>query len=196
MISPHDINSEDGYLRPVFPLKDKIRRFCWMITWTLLCKWTPNPLHKWRVFILRLFGGKIGNNNTVYPDCKIWAPWLLQTEDVVTIGPRVEIYNPAGIYLGHHTVLSQDAFLCGATHDYNTPDFTYIKKRITTFPYTWICSKAVVLPGVTCGEGSVLGAASVTARDLDEWMVYSGNPAQLIKERLDFLNNPVTVKQL
>ncbi|WP_183559866.1 putative colanic acid biosynthesis acetyltransferase [Mucilaginibacter sp. SP1R1] len=188
MFSVHDKLSEDGYLRPVFSFSNKLKRFCWNITWLLLCRWTPNPMHKWRVMIVRLFGGKIGKQNTIYPDCKIWAPWLLVTEDVVTIGPAVEVYNPGGVYLSHHAVLSQNSFLCGATHDYNTSDFTYIMKEIVIQPYVWICSKAVVLPGVNCMEGSVLGAAAVTSRDLKPWTVYGGNPAVALKTRTDFLN--------
>lgn len=189
MLSTHDINNSDAYLRPSFSLTDKIRRLGWNITWILLCRWTPKPLHRWRVNVLRVFGAKLGQNNLIYPNCKIWAPWLLETEDVVTIGPGVEIYNPGGVYLGHHSILSQDSFLCGATHDFNSIDFTYIKKKIVVESYAWICAKATVLPGVCCGQGSVLGAASVTSKNLLPWSVYAGNPATFIKKRYNFLES-------
>lgn len=185
----HDINDSDAYKHPVFPLKDKLRRLLWQVVWALLCRWTPAPLHKWRVFVLRLFGAKVGKSNFIYPNCKIWAPWLLEAEDVVTIGPGVEVYNPGGVFLGHHTILSQDSYICGATHDYNNINFTYLSKRITLGPYVWICAKAVVLPGVTCGEGSVLAASAVTSKDLDAWGVYVGNPVKKIKDRNNFLVN-------
>ncbi len=186
MISNHDANSSDAYLRPSFSLIDKLKRLFYNIVWLILCRWTPNPMHKWRILILRCFGATIGKTNFIYPDCKIWAPWFLKTEDVVTIGPGVEIYNPGGVQLGHHSILSQQAYLCGATHDYNSIDFTYIKKEIIIEPYVWICAKAVVLPGVICHEGSVLGAAAVTSKNLDEWTLYSGNPAKEIKKRNRF----------
>jgi putative colanic acid biosynthesis acetyltransferase WcaF len=183
----HDINSSDAYKRPVFSSYNKVKRLAWQIVWFLLCRWTPAPLHKWRVTIIRLFGGKIGNSNFIYSSCSIWAPWLLVTEDVVTIGPGVEIYNPEGVYLGHHSILSQDSYLCGATHDYNTVDFTYIKRKIVLEPYVWICAKAVVLPGIVCREGSVLAATATAVKDLEPWTVYGGNPAKKLKERSNFL---------
>jgi putative colanic acid biosynthesis acetyltransferase WcaF len=186
MISDHDYHSADPYLRPVFPFVDKLRRYFWGISWTLLCSWTPNPMHNWRIRILRLFGARISRMNFIYPSCKIWAPWLLQTEEVVTIGPGVEIYNPGGVRLGHHSILSQDSFLCGATHDYNSADFTYIKKEIVLEAYAWVGAKAIVLPGVCCREGSVLGASSVTSRNLEPWTVYAGNPAKEVKKRNNF----------
>ena len=186
MFSSHNINDPDAYLRPSFSTNNKLHRLFWLTTWFVLCRWTPNPMHRWRILILRLFGAKIGSNNFVYPSCKIWAPWLLDTGDVVTIGPGVEIYNPGGVKLGHHSILSQDVYLCGATHDYNSVEFTYIKRAIILEPYVWICAKAIVLPGVICSEGCVLGAASITSKNLDPWNVYAGNPAKWVKKRRKF----------
>ena len=88
--------------------------------------------------------------------------------------------------LGHRTIISQDAYFCSATHDYQTPDFTYITKLIRTGPQVWICARAIVLPGVHCKEGSVLGAGSVATRNLEEWTVYAGNPAVAVRERNRF----------
>ncbi len=187
MLFAHSSDSADPYKRPSFSISEKIGRFVWQIAWLFLCRWTPKPFHTWRCFVLKLFGAKIGKSNFVYPNCKIWAPWLLETEDVVTIGPGVEIYNPGGVFLGDHSILSQDAYLCGATHDFNTIDFTYVKKKIVLERYVWICAKAVVLPGVHCGEGSVLGAGSITSKNLMQWSVYAGNPARYVKERRNFL---------
>lgn len=181
------VEEVDAYLISSFSLQNKIVRFLWIITWFLLCRWTPNPMHGWRVLIIRIFGGKIGKKNFIYPNCKIWAPWLLETEEVVTIGPGVEVYNPEKIFLGHHSILSQDSYLCGATHNYNTIKFTYLKKGIVIEPYVWICAKAVVLPGVRCYEGSVLGALSITSKNLEAWSVYAGNPCKLVNKRNNFL---------
>ncbi len=189
MLNSHSANSPDAYLRPSFSTADKIRRLFWEFSWALLCRWTPKPLHSWRIFILRIFGASIGKQNSIYPTCRIWAPWLLQTHDVVAIGPGAEIYNPGGVRLEHHAIISQNAYLCGATHDYNSPDFTYVKKQIVLGPYAWVCARSIVLPGVHCGEGSVLGAGSVTSRDLEPWMVYGGNPAKAVKPRNNFLQN-------
>lgn len=188
MFYRHNDKNPDAYLRPVFPLVNKMRRLFWMFAWSLFCRWTPTPMHPWRVFILRLFGAKIGRNNFIYPSSKIWAPWLLETQDVVTIGRHAEIYNPGGVRIEHHAIISQYAYICGATHDYNSRDFLYISREIVLKPYAWICAKAIVLPGVTCEEGSVLGAGSLTSKNLKPWTVYAGNPASPVKEREKKIN--------
>jgi putative colanic acid biosynthesis acetyltransferase WcaF len=185
MILLNNKNESDAYLHPVFSLRNRMLRFFWTFTWIVLCKWTPKPFHNWRILILRIFGAEIGKNNCIYPNSKIWAPWLLKTEDAVAIGPGVEIYNPGGIRLSHHAILSQDSYLCGATHEYNSKYFTFIKKEIIVEAYVWICARAIVLPGVTCGEGSVLGSGSVTSKNLEPWTVYAGNPAKPINKRVN-----------
>ena len=184
ILSKNKTKYRDPLLRPTFSLVNRMRRFIWHLAYFLLFTWTPVPLHFWRCVVLRCFGAKIGKSNFIYPNVKIWAPWFLTTEDFVTLGPSCEVYNPGGIYLGHHTIISQNAYLCGATHDYNSQDFTYVKREIRTEPYTWICSRAIVLPGVVCGEGSVLGAGAVTSRALKAWTVYAGNPARELRERM------------
>ena len=108
---------------------------------------------------------------------------MLETDDVVTLAAGTDIYNVGGIRLGHHAIVSQGAFLCGATHDFDSEKFELVSKPIEVGARAWICARAVVLPGVTCHEGSVLGAASVASRDLEAWTVYAGNPARRIRTR-------------
>lgn len=187
LLSSHSNLSDDALLRPVFGLRSKVARLLWYVIWSLLFRPTPTPMHNYRCWLLRRFGAQIGKQNFIYPSAQIWAPWLLKTEEVVTIGPYSEIYNPGGISLGHHTIISQDAYLCGASHDYNSADFTFVAKTITTEPYAWVCARSIVLPGVQIGEGAVLGAGSVTSRNLEAWTVYAGNPAKNVKSRTNFL---------
>ena len=181
-----DSRSEDPLKRRSFTVRDQIRRLVWNVFCALFFRPSPTRMHGYRCGLLRLFGANIGRSNYIYPSAKIWAPWLLETADVVTLGPACEVYNPGGIQLGHHTIISQGAYLCGATHDYNSFTFDYIKKPITTEAYVWICARAIVLPGVHCDVGSVLGAGSVATRSLEPWGVYAGNPAKKVKDRNQF----------
>ena len=46
----------------------------------------------------------------------------------------------------------------------------------------WIGFGCIVLPGITVGEGAVVGAGSVVTRDVPAWTVSAGNPARVIRE--------------
>ncbi len=125
----------------------------------------------------------MGPNCHFYPKSKIWAPWNLVCEDQVTAANDAEIYNPAPMYFGSHAIVSQAAYICGATHDCDDPAFPLLAYSTTVGPYAWICARAVVAPGVNLGEGTVLGLASLATHDLDPWVIYGGVPATKIRER-------------
>ena len=179
----------DPYLRPAFSLQDRLRRLTWNLCWAIFYRTSPRPLHSWRASLLRLFGAKMGPNCHFYPRSKVWAPWNLICADQVTAGDGVEIYNPAPVTLGSHAILSQEAYVCGATHDYDDPAFPLIAYAMNIGPYAWVCARASVAPGVNIGEGAVLGLGSVATRSLEPWAVYAGVPAVKVKERRQF---PVT----
>ena len=174
----------DAYLRPAFPLRLRIKRLVWSVVWILLYRPSPRPLHGWRAILLRTFGARMGSNCHFYPKSKIWAPWNLICDDQVTAADGAEIYNPCPMTFGSHAILSQDSYLCGATHDYDDPDFPLIAFAMQLGAYSWICARASVAPGVNVGEGAVLGLGSVATRDLDPWTVYAGVPAVKVKERV------------
>jgi putative colanic acid biosynthesis acetyltransferase WcaF len=176
-------SAADPYLRPAFSFRDRLRRLVWNICWSLLYRLSPRPFHAWRSMLLRLFGATLGPNCHFYPGSKVWAPWNLICADQVTAGDGAEIYNPAPVTLGSHAILSQGAYLCGATHDYDDAAFPLLAYAMEIGAYAWICARASVAPGVQVGEGAVLGLGSVATRNLDPWTVYAGVPAVKVKER-------------
>lgn len=173
----------DPYQTPVVSLQNRIARLLWQFVYLSLFRTSPRPMHAWRALLLRLFGAKLGPNCHVYPKAVIWAPWNLFCEDVVAIANDAIIYNPSLITLKSHCTISQHAYLCGATHDYDDPAFPMISKPINIGRYAWICARATVQMGVTVGDGAVLGLGSVTSKDLEPWTIYAGIPAKKIKER-------------
>jgi putative colanic acid biosynthesis acetyltransferase WcaF len=173
----------DPYLRPQTSVSNRVLRSLWQIVYLLLFRPSPRPFHRWRVLLLRFFGASLGPNCHIYPKCKIWAPWNLRCDDSACIGDGATIYNAALVHLGSHAIVSQDAYLCAATHDIDDPAFPTITAPISIDAYAWICARAAVLPGVTVREGAVLGLGAITSRDLEAWKVYAGSPAKRIRDR-------------
>ena len=174
---------ENPYHRPSFTVQHRLMRLVWRLAYLLLYRLSPTPLHAWRSMLLRLFGATVGPGCRFYPGGRIWAPWNLIAEDCCTLADGAEIYNPSPVYLESHCVISQQAYLCGATHDANDPDFPMISYPMRLGAYAWICARASVGPGVNAGAGAVLGLGSVASRDLEPWTVYSGVPAVAVKAR-------------
>lgn len=174
---------DDPYLRSMTTPANRAARVAWGLAYWLLVRYSPRPLHAWRAAVLRLFGARLGPHCHIYPGARIWAPWLLECEDAVGIADGAVIYNPGGVHLGSHSIVSQDAYLCGATHDCDDPAFPMIGRPIRLGRYAWVCARASVGPGVQLGDGAVLGLGAVAARDLEPWTVYAGNPATVLRRR-------------
>jgi putative colanic acid biosynthesis acetyltransferase WcaF len=83
-----------------FSLADRLRRVAWMMAWGLLASWTPPPMNKWRCFLLRLFGAKIGRGARVYGSVKVWYPANLEMGDHACLGRNVTCYNQGHIFIG------------------------------------------------------------------------------------------------
>ena len=49
----------------------------------------------------------------------------------------------------------------------------------------WIGSEAIVMPGITIGDGAVIGTRALITRDVEPYAIVAGNPAKLIRKRFD-----------
>ncbi|KAA3439603.1 WcaF family extracellular polysaccharide biosynthesis acetyltransferase [Rufibacter hautae] len=177
--------NKDTVTGPSFSFYNRFFRLVWQLTATLFFTYSPKQLHGWRSFLLRLFGAKVGRGVHVYPKVKIWAPWNLQLEDQCGIANGVILYSQGKIIIGRRAVVSQGAHLCTGTHDYTELGFPLVTKPIQVGDFAWVAAEAFVHPGVTIGEGCVIGARAVVTKDMPAWMVCSGHPCKPIKDRME-----------
>ena len=162
---------------------EKKPHFIQLVLWRAIEKilWLlPNAL---RISLLRLFGAKIGKRCLICRGAKFYAPWNFECGDFVCVGPRAEIYCKDKVIIGSQVIISQDAYLCTASHDITSQTMELVAKPIKIGNNAWIAAKATVLPGVAIGDGVVIGACSVVAKDVPEWTVAVGNPAKIVKQR-------------
>lgn len=164
--------------------RHKLRRLGWEVVWRLFFRTTPRwCLNGWRRFLLRLFGAKIGKGVRIQGSAKIWQPWRLAIGDNAWIDGGVNLYSVDGIIIGANAVVSEGAFVCTATHDISKETFDLETRPVAIGDSAWICARAIVMPGVSVGEGAVVAAGAVAAKDVEPWSVVGGNPAKFIKRR-------------
>src|SRR5437588_7475916 len=179
-ISPLDAELTKMTTSP-YTVAHQLARAAWSLVWLLLFRPSPRPFHPWRRLLLKLFGARIGSGTRIYPAAIIWAPWNLQAGEVVAIADGAEIYNPSLIKLGDYSIISQGAYLCGASHDYTRWSFPLLSKPIVVESHAWIAARAIVQMGVAVGEGCVIGAGSVVTKSMPAWSVCAGNPCRVVK---------------
>ena len=118
---------------------------------------------------LKIFGGRgrvrIGDCSTLQMDCLVVGAGMAD----LTIGNRVAIAYRASLIMGGHDVYS--------------PTFAGITGPITIEDYVFVGSGAMILLGVTLGEGTVVTAGSVVTKSTPPYSIVRGNPAQVVGRR-------------
>jgi putative colanic acid biosynthesis acetyltransferase WcaF len=135
------------------------------------------------VFLLRLFGAKIGKGVIIKPNVNIKYPWMLTIEDHCWIGEAVWIDNLDQVTIESHVCVSQGALLLCGNHNYKSPSFDLIVKPIVLKQGAWVGAKSIVGPGVTMFEHAILALGSTATQNLDANSIYRGNPAVKVKHR-------------
>lgn len=160
-----------------------IKIFCWYFTSMIFFRSGLMPASSILVWILRLYGAKIGKEVRIKPYIYIHYPWKLCVGDYSWLA-ECRIENLAQVTIGKNVCVSQKAMLLTGNHDYKKVAFDLITKPIELADGVWIGANAVVCPGVTAANHAVLTVGSVATKDLEAYAIYQGNPAIKVKERV------------
>lgn len=164
------------------PGRNVVVRCLWYFTNAAYFK-SSFPFNGFKIFLLRLFGAKIGNGLVLKPGVNIKCPWRLTIGNHVWIGEKVWIDNLGDIVIEDNVCISQGAMLLCGNHNYKKAAFDLIVKDITLKQGTWVGAKSVVCPGVIADAHSVLSVGSVATKNLEAYTIYRGNPAEATGKR-------------
>jgi putative colanic acid biosynthesis acetyltransferase WcaF len=167
-----------------WPLRRRLALLAWNFIWALACSWTPKPLNPWRLVVLRAFGAKIYGRPFVHQRARIQQPWNLTLHHRACLGDRANAYSLAEIILHEGATIAQEAYLCTGTHDFSQPHIPLQTGRIVVGADAFVGARAFVLPGITLGTRSVVGAMAVVTRDVADHTIVMGNPARPAEKKV------------
>jgi putative colanic acid biosynthesis acetyltransferase WcaF len=159
-------------------------RAVWTLTQMTLWRLAWKRVHILRPAILRIFGADVAWRIQIAGSVKVYFPWSLSVGGETAIGPSVSFYNLGGLTIGKRVVISQNAYVCGGTHDYNTGNYPLVCKPVVIGDDVWVGASAFLCPGVSIGQGAVIGACAVVTKDVAPWTIVAGNPARVIGTRV------------
>lgn len=142
------------------------------------------PFSWLKVWVLRVFGARIGRDVYIKPRVRVKFPWKLEIGDHCWIGEAVWIDNLEAVKIGSHVCISQEVYLCTGNHDWSSPCMKLYTKPIIVEDGSWICARSVVFAGVTIGHCSVVVGGSVVSKAINPYEIHGGNPAVFVKQRL------------
>lgn len=156
----------------------------WQVVQGTLFAWSPQPLYRWRRFLLRLFGARVGAGVLVRASARVTYPWKVVLGDNCWIGDHAELYSLGPIDIGASAVVSQKSYLCAGTHDTSDVTFPLVASAIRVEAEVWIAADCFIAPGVTIGAGAVIAARSTVLSDIPGGVIAAGIPATVRKVRM------------
>jgi putative colanic acid biosynthesis acetyltransferase WcaF len=162
----------------------------WWLVQAILFHPSPQVFYGWRRFLLRLFGARVGKGVLIRPSVTVTYPWKLTIGDWSWVGDNATLYTLGEIVIGDNAVVSQHVYLCAGSHDFARPTFDLYARPVRIEAEAWVAAHAFVGPGVTVGQGAILGACSVAFRDVPAGMICAGNPFRVIRPRPTHPNLP------
>lgn len=136
-----------------------------------------------KIFILKIFGAKIGKHVVIKPFVKIKFPWLLEIGNHVWLGENTWIDNLSLVSIGSNVCISQNSVILTGNHNYKLDSFNLITKPIYIEDEVWIGANCFITNGITLGKKSVILVSSTLTQSTEENSIYKGNPAVKIKSR-------------
>lgn len=162
----------------------KIKQVLWYYINVIFFSSKLLPINKLKLYLLNMFGCKLGVGVVIKPGVNIKYPWKLSIGNYTWIGEDVWIDNLDYVTIGDNCCLSQGVMLLCGNHNYKSSRFDLITLPITLENGVWIGAQSVVCPGVTCFSHSVLAVGSVTTKNLKAFTIYQGNPAIEVRSRV------------
>jgi putative colanic acid biosynthesis acetyltransferase WcaF len=166
-----------------YTLREKLGRVAWAIVQATAFRWSFHSWYGWRRRLLLLFGASLHPTCRIRRTVTVECPWNLSIGVDSSVGDGAILYCLGPVRIGDHSTISQRAHLCAGSHDHRSRRMVLLRPPITIGSDCWIAAEAFVGPGITVGDGVILGARAVAFKDLAPWMVYLGNPAQPVAQR-------------
>ncbi|MDI9880066.1 acyltransferase [Flectobacillus longus] len=141
------------------------------------------PFHTLRITLLRILGAKIGNNVGLYRGFEVRSPNKLIIGNSSIIGHDCILDARKGLTIHENVNISSQAIIWTLHHDVQSLDFREVGAPVIIEDYVWICSRAIILPGVKIGKGAVVAAGAVVSSDVEPFTIVGGVPAKKIGVR-------------
>lgn len=125
----------------------------------------------------------IGKGTTIFMNCKFDCAGGFSIGNNSCINSNCRLDSRGGLSIGNNVSVSENVIFLTADHNEELLGNSERTKKVTIEDYSWIGTRAMVLPGVTIEKGAIVAAGAVVTKDVMSLTVVGGIPAKFIKNR-------------
>lgn len=148
--------------------------------------------YRTRLFLCRFIFKKIGKNVNIGKDAYFGLGDNLTIGSNSSIGRNCRIIGSGGggeLIIGDNVMMGPEVIILINGHNHSSVDIPMCAQgnyssTVVIGDDVWIGIRAIILPGVTVGKSSILGAGAVVTKDVPPFSIVGGVPAKVIKSRL------------
>lgn len=141
------------------------------------------PLHTVRWFFYVISGIKLPFNSHIHMWARFYNPCGITIGRDTIIGDHAFLDGRDKLVIGNHVDIASNVMIFNSEHDINSEDFHAIEAPVIIEDYVFIGPRVIILPGVKIGKGAIVAAGAVVTKDVSEFAVAGGVPAEIIGER-------------
>jgi len=148
-----------------------------------------------RAYNMRL----VRENPGIHPSVQILGPHRITIagmdqlkigeRTLIHVGPLTLFYAVGGLEIGSYCHFARNLNIFTTNHHYHGVRLPYdtsehdVHRKVVIGDLVWTCLNVSILPGVTIGDGAIIGMGAMVTKDVPKCAIVGGNPARVLKYR-------------
>jgi acetyltransferase-like isoleucine patch superfamily enzyme len=187
MLNNLRFTDKDGHRLPWGTAFQKIinRFYSYFLDLELLFLWIVGyiPSHLIRSFFYQLSGIEMGKGSAIHMGARFFQPNNIKIGKGTIIGDHAFLDGRAVLKIGSHVDIASQVMIYNSQHDLSSKTMKAKEEPVTIGDYCFIGPRAIIMPGVALGKGSVVAGGAVVTKSVPAGVIVGGVPAKKIKDR-------------
>lgn len=175
----NNLNSKQIFQKVIIRIKTIFLEF-----WLMVLRFVGYiPIHSIRKIFYIASGIDMPFSSTIHIGANFFNPSNITIGNDTIIGDHCFMDGRAKLTIGSHVGIASQVLIYNDEHNINSDNYENSFGPVEIGDYVFIGPRSIILPNIKIGKGAVVAAGAVVTKDIPEFEVWGGVPAQKISDR-------------